>query len=337
MSRRSNSSLLALVESFFQQHLQRVRGASHHTQRAYRDSLRLYFLFLAQLTGRTVADLQTTDVCADTVLAFLAHLESARGNSATTRNCRLAAIHSFASHLLRNDLTHAEQYQRVLAIPSKKAQSHAITYLEPEEMRALLAQPDRTTALGIRDHALILFLYNTGARVSEALGVQARDLQLHRPRQVRLRGKGAKERITPLWPETATVLQTLLRSSAHGGGPIFTTMKGQPLSRDAVASMLAKYALRATKSSHSQRRRRVTPHVLRHSCAVALLQAGVDVTVIRDYLGHVSVATTSRYITTNVEMKRSVLGAFWKRSGLEPQKTKPWRPTPKLLAFLASL
>lgn len=167
--------------------------------------------------------------------------------------------------------------------------------------------------------------------------MQARDLQLQRPRQVRLRGKGARERITPLWPETAAALQTLLRSRGHEGGPIFTTMKGQALSRDAVACLLDKYARRAPEISASPRRRRVTPHVLRHSCAVALLQAGVDVTLIRDYLGHVSVATTSRYITTNIEMKRSALGAFWQRSGLDPQRSKSWRPTPKLLAFLASL
>jgi site-specific recombinase XerD len=337
MSRCSQRSLLGLVESFFQQHLRRVRGASENTQRAYRDGLRLYFLFLAQLTGRAVASLQTTDIRADTVLAFLEHLEVVRGNSATSRNCRLAAVHSFAAHLLRQDLSHAEQYQRILAIPSKKTRSRAISYLEPEEMRALLAQPDRTTALGLRDHALILFLYNTGARVSEALDVHAADLQLRRPRQVRLRGKGAKERISPLWPETAAILEKLLRSGLLRNGPIFTTLKGRTLSRDAVGALLDKYACRAAETAVTLRRRRVTPHVLRHSCAVALLQAGVDVTVIRDYLGHVSVATTSRYISTNVEMKRNVLSAFWKRSGLDPQQTKPWRPTPKLLALLASL
>ena len=337
MSRRADTSLLALVESYFQQHLRRVRGASEHTLRAYRDGLRLYFLFLAQLTGRPLPRLRTDDIRADTVLAFLDHLESARGNAVTTRNCRLAAVRAFAAHLLRHDLEHAEQYRRILVIPSKKTRSRAIAYLEPEEVRALIAQPDRTTPLGLRDHALLLFLYNTGARVSEALDVHTRDLHLRRPRQVRLRGKGGKERVCPLWSETATVLQALMRSATHTEGSLFTTLRGQALSRDAVACLLDKYARRAAETTASLRRRRVTPHVLRHSCAVALLQAGVDISVIRDYLGHVSVATTSRYITTNVEMKRGVLEAFWKRSGLDPQPTRRWRPTPKLLAFLAAL
>lgn len=338
MSSRHKPSLLGLVEAYFQGHLRRVRGASEHTLRAYRDGLRLYFVFLGEHTGRSIAKLTIDDVRADTVLAFLDHLESTRGNSATTRNCRLAGLRAFAAHLLRHDLTHADQYRRILSIPSKKSRSRGVTYLEPEEVQTLLAQPDRTSKRGRRDLALLLFLYNTGARISEALGVQPNDLFLKRPRQVRLRGKGNKERICPLWPETAAALQAVLRETANSGtGPIFQTLRGATLSRDAVAHLIEKYVRRAALTVPSLQRRRVTPHVLRHSCAVGLLQSGVDVTVIRDYLGHASVATTNRYITTNIEMKRKVLDAFWRRSGLQPNSRRPWRPSPKLLAFLESL
>lgn len=338
MSSRHKPSLLGLVESYFQSHLRRVRGASEHTLRAYRDGLRLYFVFLAKHTGRTIAKLAIEDVRADTVLAFLDHLETTRGNSATTRNCRLAALRAFAAHLLRHDLAHAEQYRRLLSIPSKKTRSRGVVYLEPEEVQSLLAQPDRKSKRGRRDLALLLFLYNTGARISEALGVKPSDLYLQRPRQVRVRGKGNKERTCPLWPETAAALQSILRESANAGdAPIFQTLRQTTLSRDAVAHLLEKYVRKAALTVPSLRRRRVTPHVLRHSCAVGLLQSGVDVTVIRDYLGHTSVATTNRYITTNMEMKRKVLDAFWRRSGLQPNSKRPWRPSPALLKFLESL
>jgi site-specific recombinase XerD len=336
--RRRTASLLALVQSFFQDHLRSVRGASEHTVRAYRDALRLFFLFAAQHERRPVAELCLDDVRADVVLAFLDHLEAVRGNGAATRNCRLAAVHSFVTHLLRHDLTRAEQYRQILAIPAKRARAQPPTYLEPAEARALIAQPDPTTATGTRDLALLLFLYNTGARVSEALLVRLEDLHLARPRQVRLHGKGGKDRLCPLWPETVRALRVLLqRTGIAEGAEIFRNARGAPLTRDGVAYLLAKHVRRAAQGFPSLRRRRVTPHVLRHSCAVALLQAGVELSVIRDYLGHVSVATTGRYLSSNLEMKRQVLEAFWQRAGLTRPPNRPWRPTPNTLAFLASL
>jgi integrase/recombinase XerD len=181
-------------------------------------------------------------------------------------------------------------------------------------------------------------MYNTGARVAEALAVRVRDLWLQRPRQVRLHGKGSKDRMCPLWVETAAVLRRLVTAVASGPDDlVFRSARGGPLTRDGVAYLIAKYVRRASGSCVTLRRRRVTPHVFRNSCAVALLQAGVDITVIRDYLGHASIATTSRYITTNLKMKRDVLAAFWKRAGLDRQADRPWRPTPKLIAFLESL
>lgn len=332
----SADPLLALVQSFFVEHLRLVRGASEHTVRAYRDALTLYFVFLANGRGDSVGALRLSDISAQSVLAFLAHIESKRGNKAVTRNCRLAAIKSFTEHLLRHDFTRAEHYQRILSIPSKRASSRAARYLEPEDVRVVIASIIGSGAAERRDRALLLLLYNTGARISEALAVRGQDLQLDRPRQVRLYGKGRKERVCPLWPETATALRELA-ANVTTTDPIFLNARGRHLTRDGAAHIIAKYVQRAARTRRELRGRHVTPHVLRHSCAVALLQSGVDVSVIRDFLGHSSIATTSRYITTNLDMKRKVLQAFWKRAGLDRASAAKWRAPAKLLAFLESL
>ncbi len=338
MTRAKDNQLLTLVESFFRDHLERMRGVSPHTIRAYRDALRLLFTFIADKGKRDVANLQLTDLHVDAVKSFLAHLESKRGNKAASRNYRLAAIRTFFKHLIRNDLSHADQYQRVLALQSKKTHPSLAQYLEPEDVRVILEQPDRRTEQGLRDHALLTFMYNTGARVSEALGVRLEDLSLVHPRQVVLHGKGKKNRICPLWRETVTVLQRLpMVRDGHRGDLIFRNIRGEPLTRNGVAYLLRKYTALAACKVTSLRRRRITPHVVRHSAAVAMLQGGVDVTVIRDVLGHASIATTSRYITTNLQMKRDALEAFWKHAGIAPKRSAPWKPTPNLLAFLASL
>jgi site-specific recombinase XerD len=305
--------------------------------RAYRDTLRLYFLFLTNHLGRSAARLQLEDIRHETVLAFLQHLERDRGNAPATRNCRLAAIHSFVEHLLRHDISRAEQYRRVLAIPMKRAHLRPPAYFEPHEMRTLIAQPPTDTARGLRDLTLLLFLYNTGARVSEALSVKTGDLHLCRPLQVRLHGKGGKDRICPLWPETAQALAALLRRSSGDAPNVFRNARGGPLTRDGVAHILTKYLKAAAQGTPSLSRRRLTPHMLRHSCAMALLQSGVELTVIRDYLGHASVATTGRYLTSNLDMKRRALESFWKRAGLVDRPCQPWRPSANILAFLNSL
>lgn len=336
MSRLNSDSLLGLTESFFKSYLQNTRGASAHTVRAYRDALKLFYLFLASHKHKPLANLALEDVQSDAVLAFLDHVESQRGNSAVTRNCRLAAVRSFVQHLLRQDVTRAGQYGRILAIRNKRALQRTPTYLEPEEARAVIAAVNSRCRNGERDRALLLFLYNTGARVSEALAVRPCDLRLDRPWHVRLFGKGQKERICPLWSETVSALRRLI-ATGRAEDTLFRNIRGTPLTRDGVAYLLTKYVRLAAQNAPGLRKRHVTPHVMRHSCAVALLQAGVDVSVIRDYLGHASVATTSRYITTNLQMKRDVLESFWKRARLTPTASKRWRPSPKLLAFLESL
>ena len=231
------------------------------------------------------------------------------------------------------------QYTRVLAIPSKKARQRPATYLEADDVRAIIAKPDRCAADGWRDYTLLLFLYNCGARVSEVTGARWDDLQLAPPRQVRLRGKGRKERLLPLWRETADALHQLRgQATSSEREHVFVNRHGQPLTRDGVAYILGKYT--SAVAAHERpalAQKRVTPHVLRHSCAVALLQSGTDVTVIRDYLGHASVATTGRYVTTNLQMKRDALETFWTHAGIDPAQTKPWKPKPDLLAFLQSL
>ena len=338
MRRTPNDRLLALVQSFFHDHLRRACGVSPHTVRAYRDTLRLLFTFLAETKGCPVADLQLGDVNVDGIAAFLAQLESQRANTAATRNCRLTAIRGFAKHLIRHDLQNAHQYHRILALPSKKSKTSLASYVEPEDVRLILAKPDRRTLPGLRDHALLLFMYNTGARVSEALAVRNADLNLVPPRQVRLHGKGKKDRLIPIWRDTAKALRNLPTvRDGHPGDLVFRNRRGDSLTRDGVAYILQKYVAMAAHDVPALNRQRIRPHGLRHSCAVALLQAGADVTVIRDYLGHASIGTTSRYITTNLKMKREVLEAFWRRAGIAPVRAKPWKPTPDLLAFLESL
>jgi site-specific recombinase XerD len=337
MSSRHETTLLTLVGSYFRAHLLQARGASPHTVRSYRDTLRLLFAFIAQQRHRTLADLTLDELHSADVMAFLAHLEAKRGNTASSRNIRLAAIRSFFKHLLEHDLSRAAQYQRVLAIPGKRVRIRAAQYLEPEEIKHILAQPDCSSVSGCRDHALLLFLYNTGARVSEALGVRIEHLSLNTPRHVRLFGKGRKERICPLWRETVSALQRLLDSHAQSRDWLFCNHAGSRLTRDGVAYIIKKYPLSAGHGVPALRRRRVTPHMFRHSCAVALLQAGVDITVIRDYLGHASISTTSRYVSTNLQMKRNALEHFWQRSGLSPARARPWSPKPDLVAYLSSL
>jgi integrase/recombinase XerD len=338
MSGRCASTLLPLVGSYFRDHLMHARGASPHTLRSYRDTLRLLFSFIADRRHRLVADLRLDDLLAPDVLAFLSHLESKRSNVVASRNARLAAIRSFFKHLVEHDLSRADQYQRVLSIPGKRAHIPMAQYLEPEEVKQILAQPDRSTQSGVRDHALLLMLYNTGARVSEALGVRVEHLSLSHSRHVRLMGKGSKERICPLWRDTAAALQRLLVvRNAQPQDWLFCSRGGDRLTRDGVAYILQKYTALAARTAPALKRRRVTPHMLRHSCAVALLQAGVDITVIRDYLGHASISTTSRYVSTNLQMKRDALEHFWGRSGLSSTRTRAWSPKPDLLAYLASI
>jgi site-specific recombinase XerD len=258
-------ALFDLVESFFTKYLPQQRGASPHTIRAYRDALKLLLIFTAERCGCEIANLQLEHLNADIVAGFLDHMEAERSNSATTRNCRRTAIRGFFKHLVRNDLEHALQYTRVLALPAKKSRQRPATYLEATDVRAVIANPDRRTANGWRDYTLLLFLYNSGARVSEAIGARWADLQLTSPRQVRLRGKGRKD-LLPIWRETADALHRL-RGMNPGGDQqhVFVNHYGQPLTRDGVAYILNKHVCGvAARGRPTLARQRITPHALRH-------------------------------------------------------------------------
>lgn len=334
---KSADPLFALVETFFCDHLKKVRGASPNTIAAYRDAVMLFFQFMADRRAVPVGRLRLVDLQADMVAAFLQHLEDQRRNCVATRNCRRVALRAFFQHALRHDPIHASQYARVLALPSKRCAPTTPRYLEPHQMRHLLAQPNRKAALGQRDYALLLFLYNTGARVSEAIAVRQPDLQLTPPFQVRLLGKGRKERFCPLWPATLRAIKPLLdrRETGHADA-VFRSARNHELTRHGAQYILTKYAARAAGQDASFPKN-ISPHVLRHSCACALLQAGVDLSVIRDYLGHASITTTTRYAKTNLRMKREALANFWKQAGLSAPRSAPWRPTKSLLTFLSSL
>ena len=329
--------LFALVESFFCDHLQKVRGASPHTVAAYRDAVMLFLQFMADRRAVPVGRLRLIDLQADVVAAFLQHLEDKRRNCIATRNCRRIALRAFFQHALRHDPIHASQYARVLALPAKRCAPVTPRYLEPHQMRHLLAQPDRGAERGQRDYALLLFLYNTGARVSEAVTLHRADLQLTPPYQVRLLGKGRKERFCPLWSATFHAIKPLLdqRDGANTDA-VFRGARHNTLTRHGAQYILTKYAARAA-AQDATFPKHISPHVLRHSCACALLQAGVDLTVIRDYLGHASITTTTRYAKTNLKMKRNALASFWDQAGLSAPRSAPWRPTKSLLTFLSSL
>jgi site-specific recombinase XerD len=312
---------------------------SPHTVCSYRDAIKLLLGFLVSRCKRPVVKLELRHFSPDNILAFLDHLETVRANSASTRNARLAAIHAFARYAAATHPEHIELCQRVLAVPFKRARARTVEYLEAEEIRALLDSPDRTTADGRRDRALLLTLFNTGARVQEILDVRPRDLQLVRPLQVRLRGKGRKERVCPLWPQTAEVLRALLEESGHDASSdqrLFRNHRGEPLTRFGVRYLLRKHADAARTATTTLATKRVHPHVMRHTTAVHLLQSGVDLVTISHWLGHASVETTNRYAAVNLEMKRAALAKARPLGDIDPALVG-WRSDASIIEWLETL
>lgn len=337
--RAKPSSLARTLREFFADHLPRVRGMSPHTVCSYRDSVTLLLRFLAERHGRDVVQLDFDDLSPDSIIAFLAHLEESRGNAAATRNARLAAIHSFARFAAANHPEHLELCQRVLAVPFKRARPRLVEYLEAREVAAILDAPDRASPDGRRDHALILTMFNTGARVQEVLDMRPSDLQLVRPLQVRLRGKGRKERICPLWPRTVKVLRALLAEhgiEATSTQQLFRNRRGEPLTRFGVRYLLRMYTKRAATVVKTLAAKRVHPHVVRHTTAVHLLQAGVDLVTIGHWLGHASVETTNRYAAVDLEMKRAAV-AKARPIGRVAPAVAAWRNDRSILQWLESL
>jgi integrase/recombinase XerD len=332
---RKPDPIFSAVESFFVDHLKLTRGASPCTLKSYRDTLRLLFDYVCRDRRISIEKLTLADLDVDLILGFLNHLENSRHNSISTRNCRLGALHSFFAHVLRRHPEHAGRLSRIVALPEKRHPPAPPRYLDPPAVQLLLRNPDRGTTIGVRDYALILFLYNTGARVSEAVGVRHKDL-LPGP-AVRLCGKGGKERTCPLWPETLKAIRAMSAArEADGERPVFQNVRGDGLSRHGIYHILSQRGADVHRTNPNFPRR-VWPHLLRHSCAVALLQAGVDLVTIRDQLGHVNVTTTSRYATSNLELRRTALEAFWAATGMSPPGRKRRRSTPKLSEFLRQI
>ena len=339
MSAAHPNALARALRGFFADHLPMVRGMSPHTVRSYRDAFILLLRFVAVRRKRPVVNLDFSDLAPDVVLAFLVHLEADRRNSATTRNARLAAIHAFARYAATRHPEHLELCQRILAVPFKRARQRLVEYLEADEMRALLDAPDRITPDGRRDYVLLLALFNTGARVQEILDLRPCDLQLDRPFHVRLRGKGRKERVCPLWPQTAETLRALLAERGidpTATQPLFRNHRGEPLSRFGVRYILRKHARRACSAATTLAARRVHPHMLRHTTAVHLLQAGVDLVTISHWLGHASVETTNRYAAVDLETKRAAIAKAHPLGNIDPALAA-WRTEATILQWLEAL
>ena len=322
------------IEAFFVERLSSQRQASPRTITAYRDTWRLLLGYVHARTGKLPAQLDIADLDAGTIAAFLAHLEQERGNSVNTRNARLAAIRSLFRYASLRHPEHADLIRRVLAIPAKRHDRTDINYLNTGEIDALLAAPDRHTWLGRRDYALILLAIQTGLRVSELTALTAADLQLARPAQVNCVGKGRKHRATPLTTDTVAVLRVWLQEQKPAPtDPLFSSRNGGRLSTDAVQWLLTKHATAASTACRTLAAKTISPHVLRHTCAMNLLHAGIDTSVIALWLGHESVQTTQIYIHADLTLKERALART------APPNTNPgrYRPPDVLLAFLEAL
>jgi site-specific recombinase XerD len=301
---------------------------------AYRDSLRLLLAFAHQQTGKAPSQLDLADLGAPLIGDFLEHLESQRHNSVRSRNARLAAVHSFFRFAAFRHPEHAALIQRVLAIPQKRFDRALVSFLTPPEIGALLAAPDRTSWIGRRDHTLLLVALQTGLRLSELTRLACQDVQLGAGAHVRCHGKGRKERCTPLIANTVAVLRVWMQER-HGqpSDLLLPTRSGHLLSSDAVDHLLSKYVTRAILCCPSLRGKRITLHVLRHTCAMQLLQAGVDTSVIALWLGHEEVETTQIYLHADLALKERALART------TPPNVAPgrYRPSDALLAFLDGL
>ena len=299
----------------------------------------LLLRFVATRSQRSVIQLELDDLGPQPVLAFLQHLELDRHNSVATRNVRLAAIHAFFRYCAMEHPARLAHCQRVLAVPFKRTGSRPVEYLEHEEVEAILGVVDRDTVDGRRDYALLATMFNTGARVQETVALCVADLRLDAPAQVRLHGKGRKERVCPLWPQTADLLRALLAERGRElqpDEPVFRNHRGMRLTRFGVRYLLQKYCTRAQASVPALRTKRLHPHSMRHSTAVHLLRAGVDIVTISQWLGHASVTTTHRYATVDLDMKRQAL-AKARPTARAATGTAPWRTDASVLEWLEAL
>ena len=328
------TDLARLLQAFFCQHLIQQRGVSHQTVCGYRDTFRLLLHFAEQNLGRRATDLHLADIDAPLVLAFLDNLESQRHNCIRSRNTRLAAIRSFMNYAAVQEPAALPGIQQVLAIPLKRFDRPVVGFLTQAEMQAILDAPDIHTWSGQRDRAILTTLYNSGARVSEIIAVRRVDFESERGQAVRLHGKGRKERVVPLWERTSQLLRAwVLRIDADPHQPLFPNRFGQMLTRSGVESRLRRAVIDAAVKCPSLKSRGVSPHVIGHTTAMHLLQAGVDLAVIALWLGHESIVTTHQYLEADLQMKEQTL-AILQPPGI---RTSRYKPSSDVLSFLDGL
>jgi integrase/recombinase XerD len=328
------SAVAPTLQAFFTQRLISQKRASQHTIAAYRDGFRLLLAFAQDRTGKAPSQLEFGDLDAAAIGAFLDHLERDRGNSAQSRNARLAAIHSLFRFAALRHPEHAALIARVLAIPPKRFDQTIVPFLDRAETDALLAAPGRDRWTGRRDHALLTVALQTGLRVSELCGLTCGDVQLGSGAHIRCTGKGRRQRSTPLTRSTANVLTAWMRERAgQPGDPLFPTSRGRALSRDAVALLVTKYAAIAAQTCPALRAKPVSPHTLRHTCAMNLLRSGADPAVIALCLGHANLRSVERYIHADMRIKERAL-ARTTPIGSRPRR---YRPPDRLMAFLEAL
>jgi len=328
------SEFTSALQAFFSERLIGQRHASPHTVEAYRDAFRLLFAYVAERTGTSPAQLDFRDLDAATIGGFLTHLERDRGASVATRNARLAAVHSLFRFAAYRHPEHAELIARVLAIPAKRGERALVTFLNAREVDALLAAPDQSRWSGRRDRVLLAVAVQTGLRVSELVGLRRGDVVLGRGAHVRVLGKGRKERITPLTSHSVAALRAWL--DERGGeleSPVFPGPSGTPLGRDATRKLIVRYAHTAGDHCPSLATKRVGVHTLRHTCAMNLLQAGVDLATMALWLGHEDLRTVQHYLHADLALKERALART------TPPNVSPgrYRPPDPLLAFLANL
>jgi site-specific recombinase XerD len=321
------------VRRFLLEHLVGERNLAINTRRSYRNLLTLLVPYLAERLKKPIDRLTVADLSPEMVRQFLSHLEQERHCATATRNQRLGGLHALARFIGENSPEHVEWCGQIRLIPFKKTTQASITYLDKPEMDALLAAPDRRTPQGGRDYALLLFLYNSGARASEAADMRIGDVDWY-SRSARILGKGNKQRTVPLWPVTVEQLRLL----AGQRGPeqrLFLNRNGEPTTRFGIHTLVERHAGRACAQAPSLQTKRVSPHVIRHSTATHLLRAGVDINTVRAWLGHVSVNTTNIYAETDLETKARALATC--APPAVPTPTKHWRQQPELMEFLRGL
>ena len=339
----TNLTLGPILHSFFEDHLKIQRSLRQTSIKSYRDVIRLYLSFVVKETHHSITRLSLSELTFDSVLRFLKFLEESRGNHGRTRNQRLAVLHTFFKYMALRTPEMLMEAERVGAIPTKRVAPSEIAFLERDEIESLFSSLPTKGRFALRDHTLLLFLYNTGARVQEVADLQISNLELDNQFRVHLHGKGDKWRVCPLWAKTVSLLKQLLHEEKKSAGtpncPVFTSRNGQTLTRFGIYKIVRHHTQHIVKKRHDTTPLKISPHIFRHTTAVHLLEAGVEINVIRAWLGHISLETTNRYAEITIRMKEEALKICDPSSIVsEEAPRKPiWRDDSALLKWLESL